>query len=534
LRSVLGEGGFGVVWLATQDEPLRRSVALKILRPDRLDSVSRARFETERRLLAMLNHPSLVKIFDAGESEDGRPWFSMELAEGAPITEACDAARLNIHDRMRLMADVARAVHHAHEHGLVHRDLKPANILLAFEADQTSVKVIDFGVAHETFTPSDPDEKAGAIIGTPGFLAPELVRLRINDPDVRTDIFALGAVLRRMLVGSDLGNRREGVLSALDVLEPNLQHQVAEDRHETISSLRHHVQGDLNAIVAHCLADDPRARYASALELAQDLDHFRHGEPVTARGGSLAYIGATAAKRHSSAIASALLIAVVAIIGAFWALHERTLAMAARDQAQVNARQVQQANGYVVELLSEIVDAPGAPLRSSVDILTEASRLAGLRLSSDPPQEAHVRSALGHLWLHVKRPEMADQEFVRAEQIFLQLDMQSQLEEVRIGRAIALRKSGRLADSRAEASLALKQAAATVPTDVDDEARALIELARTFIAFRDRESAVQLLQRAGLLLQSAPGDTRAIQRELQQVQAELDSPQSAAPTPPAK
>jgi len=139
LRSVLGEGGFGVVWLATQSRPLERSVALKVLRPDRLDPSSRARFDMERRLLALLDHPSLVKVFDAGETEDGRPWFTMELAQGAPITDAADAARLGIQDRIRLLAQVARAVHHAHGHGLVHRDLKPANILLSIDGDQLQV-----------------------------------------------------------------------------------------------------------------------------------------------------------------------------------------------------------------------------------------------------------------------------------------------------------------------------------------------------------------------------------------------------------
>ena len=537
LRSVLGEGGFGVVWLATQDEPLRRSVALKLLRPDRVDPVSRSRFESERRLLALLSHPALVKVFEAGETDDGRPWFSMELAQGAPITEACDAARLPVNERMRLMADVARGMHHAHEHGLVHRDLKPSNILLAFEADQTNVKVIDFGVAHATFQPSDPDEKAGAVIGTPDYLAPELLRVRVNGPDVRSDIYALGAVLRRLAVGSDMGDRRDGLLSALHALDPASQRQVAEERHETVASLRHRVEGDLDAIISHCLADDPRHRYASALELAQDLDRFRHGDPVVARGRSLGYIGVNMAKRHASAIASALLVMLIALLGTGWALHERALAMQARDEAEQHARNVQQANAYIVELLDEIINAPGMPQRSSVEILTEASRLAGLRLSDDPAQEARVRAALGQLWISVKQPDTACQEFVRAETLFESLDMQQPLADARIAHAAALRKTGQFSDAAKTATLAVQQAAKESPADPDDEARALIELARDAMGANDLEGARAALSRAAKLLRSAPGNVRALQSDLESARAQLGPvhattpPKTASPTP---
>ena len=533
LRSVLGEGGFGVVWLATQDEPLHRSVALKMLRPDRLDPVSRSRFETERQLLALLSHPALVKVFEAGATDDGRPWFTMELAQGAPITEACDAARLPLTERMRLMAEVARAMHHAHEHGLVHRDLKPSNILLAFEADQTTVKVIDFGVAHATFQPSDPDEKAGAVIGTPDYLAPELLRVRVNGPDVRSDIYALGAVLQRLLVGGDAGDRRQGIVAAFDTLHASVRRQVADDRHETPASLRHALEGDLEAIVAHCLADDPRDRYASALDLAQDLDRCRTGQPVSARGRSLGYLGVNIAKRHASAIASALLLVLVALTGAVWALHERSLAMAARDEAQQHARSVQQANAYVVELLNEIINAPGVSRRSSAEILTEASRLAGLRLSQDPRQEARVRAALGHLWMCIQQPEPAEQEFARSEDLLTTLDLDMLLADVRVARAAALRRIGRFEAAAKSASLAARDAAGSIPADPDDEARALIELARDAMASSDREAASRALGRATQLLRSAPGDVRSLQDDLERARAELGPMRPAQTESPA-
>lgn len=203
LRSVLGEGGFGVVWLATQAEPLQRSVALKVLRPDRLDPTSRARFDAERRLLALLDHPSLVKVFDAGETPDGRPWFTMELAQGAPITEAADAARLGVDERLRLLAQVARAVHHAHAHGLVHRDLKPANILVRPEGASLAPCIIDFGIARALLdgqprlTPADVAHR----LGTPEFMPPEQWEFGVGICDERSDVFALGMVLGALCAG---------------------------------------------------------------------------------------------------------------------------------------------------------------------------------------------------------------------------------------------------------------------------------------------------------------------------------------------
>ncbi len=509
------------MWLATQETPLNRSVALKILRPDKFDPTNIARFEGERRLVSMLNHPSLIKVFEAGTAEDGRPWFTMELAQGAPITEACDAARLSITDRVRLMSQVARAVHYAHEHGLVHRDLKPGNILLSFEADQMSVKVIDFGVAHSTFDPVDPDQRAGSLIGTPDYLAPELLRLHTVEPVARTDIFALGVILRRLLTGSDLGDRNEGLLSAIDVLDADLRDQVAADRNEPLSSLRHHLEGDLDAIVSHCLAADPRRRYATALDLAQDLDHFIAGEPVLARGNSLVYRGATAVRRNSTVITLSLLIVLVSLAGTIWAVRERQVAMIARDQAQINARQVQAANAFVVDLLTEIIEAPAASPQTPADILTEASRLAGLRLAANSSQEAHVRAAIGHLWMGLDRNDLAVQELLRAELLFRQIDDLSHLQEVRMTRATALRLAGRLKEARTDAMAALADYVASVPSDPDDVARAWIELAHIESADGQREEARKNLGYASETLSQAPGQSDPVNRELIRAMSDL-------------
>ena len=534
LRSVLGEGGFGVVWLATQQEPLERSVALKILRPDRIDPSSRARFETERRLLALLDHPSLVKVFEAGETDDGRPWFSMELAAGAPITEAANAARLGIDDRLRLVTQVARAVHHAHERGLVHRDLKPANILLSVEGDQLQVKVIDFGVAHAAFEPTDPDQNAGALVGTPDYLAPELLRLHTSAPAVRSDVFSLGVILRRLLVDTDLGDRRESVLSALLALDRDMQRTVAQERHETVASLRRRIDGDLEAIVARCLADDPRARYASALEFAQDIDRHLRGEAVLARGDSLAYHGLVAARRSGRSVAIGALIAAVSLAGFVWALRERHAALAARDLAEDSARNMQQANALVIDLLDEIARTPSVKPRAAGDLLSEASRLAGLRLAQQPMQEARVRSALGSLFTHIGQHERAVQEYGRAQQLAGSRVGLAEFETLRLALAEALRKAGRGPEAIEMADRAVNDASMQKPEDVDDLARALVQRALALHAAGDLDAAQRAIATASRLATTTPGDARDLLDEIADARRQMGifpAGRAASPTP---
>jgi tetratricopeptide (TPR) repeat protein len=533
LRSVLGEGGFGVVWMATQEEPLPRAVALKILRADRLDPAYRARFDTERHLLAMLDHPSLVKVFDAGQTDDGRPWFSMELAQGAPITEASDAARLSIDDRLRLLAQVARAVHHAHEHGLVHRDLKPSNILLAVEGDQLSVKVIDFGVAHASFLPADPDERSGALVGTPAYLAPELLRRHAAEPDVRSDVFALGLVLRRLLVDGDPEDRRESLVATLQGKPRELRRQVADERRETPGSLRRRVDGDLESIVARCVDGDPRLRYTSALELAQDIDRHLQGQAVLARGDSLAYRGLVAARRNAYALGMAALVGVVAIVAACWALQERQNALAARDSAQNTQRSLQDANAFIIDLLTEIATRPDVKSRTATELLAEASRLAGLRLATDPIQEARVRTALGHLMSRLQQHERAQQEFARAEQLLAGGNARAELDALHVAQAKALRHAGKLDEAREMATRAVTESMRAMPEDADDLALALGELARTQGASGDADAAHRTMARAYQTLQQAPGDTSPVKRELDQANADLGPIRSTAPAAPA-
>ena len=519
LRSVLGEGGFGIVWLAEQDEPLRRSVAFKILRPDRLDSSSRARFESERHVVALLDHPGLIKIFEAGESPEGRPWFAMELAAGSPITQACDVAGHSLGQRIDLMAQVCRAVHHAHQRGVIHRDLKPSNILVSLDADEAVVKVIDFGIARAAFDPMNPDERAGALVGTPAFMAPEARNLRAGEADSRMDIYALGAVMLRLL--TDCLPDDSNTLAAHKLFE-NLsidEMKVAiQNRNTTSAKIISTLSGDLDAIIARCLCRDPRGRYDSALALAQDLERFRRGESVQARPDTPPRRLKRAINHHPLAVALALITILILAASLFTARSERAAALAAqasalaaqasslaaKDRAEIASQGAKDATKFITELLTEIVSKPSAAPRTSVDILNEASKLAGLRLNNDPIMEARVRASMGHLWTSQNRNDHAIQEFSRAIELLQSNDQARLLAETELLFAESLRADSSFDDARRNANMALKEFKAESPPDNDDIARAFFELARISAAEGQNADAAAFHEQAKTSLQNAP------------------------------
>jgi tetratricopeptide (TPR) repeat protein len=496
-------------------------VALKVLRPDRLDPTSRARFDAERRLLALLDHPSLVKVFDAGETPDGRPWFTMELAQGAPITEAADAARLGVDERLRLLAQVARAVHHAHAHGLVHRDLKPANILLAVEGDALRVKVIDFGVAHAVFAPVDPDQQAGTLVGTPDYLPPELSRLHTVAPEVRSDVFALGVVMRRLLSGNDPSDRRAVPSASLQLLDAAHRRTAAAERRETAPSLRRRLEGDVDAIAARCLADDPRDRYATALELAQDIDRHLKGEAVHARGDSLAYHGFVAARQQARTIAVAGMIVLVAFTGFLWANHERHIALAARDRAEASAHEARAANAFVLALLTRVAITRDASQRETLAVLDDARDLASAEFGGQPVQEGRVRYALAGLYQHLGAHDRAIEELERAEKLLGPDGMHEMSARIRADLATSFANANRLEDARRAAMQGLELALREVPEDSDDVAEASAQAADILLRQGNLADAEAMLDRASDALDRAPADPGDVRARVERIRAEL-------------
>ncbi|MEI6024164.1 MAG: serine/threonine-protein kinase [Phycisphaerales bacterium] len=515
LRSVLGEGGFGIVWLAEQDEPLRRSVAFKILRPDRLDSSSRERFESERHVVALLDHPGLIKIFEAGESPDGRPWFAMELAAGSPITQACDVAGHSLGQRIDLMAQVCRAVHHAHQRGVIHRDLKPSNILVSLDADEAVVKVIDFGIARAAFDPMNPDERAGALVGTPAFMAPEARNLRAGEADSRMDIYALGAVMLRLL--TDCLPDDSKTLAAHELFEDlsiDEKKVAIQNRNTTSAKMISTLSGDLDAIIARCLCRDPRGRYDSALALAQDLERFRRGESVQARPDTPPRRLRRAINHHPLAVSLALISVVILAASLLTARSQRALALAAKDRAEISSQGANDATVLITELLTEIVSKPSAAPRTSQDILAEASRLAGLRLNNDPIMEARVRAAMGHLWTSQHRNDLAAQEFSRAIELLQSNDQARLLAETELLLAGSLREDGSFREARHNANRARLEFLAESPSDSDDVARSYFELARISAAEGQNADAAAFLQQATTSLQNAPEPSEKLVKKM--------------------
>jgi len=315
LGSKLGEGGFGVVFKAQQRQPIQREVAIKVLRAQVNATPIIARFEQERQALAMMDHPGIARVLDAGETEDGRPFFVMERVEGVPVTTHVRQTNPALAERLRLFIAICEAVHHAHQKGVIHRDLKPANILVTVESGSPKPKVIDFGLAkalearalgkHAIYTLHDQ------IIGTPGYISPEQAEHGGDVADVRGDVYALGALLYEMLTGVPVVDQKSLIGQPIEVAL-----RAATAQPLTPPSLRDPaLRGDLDAITLKALAINPAQRYASAESLAADVQRHMNHQPVSAHAPGRMYVAGKFARRHSWAVAAcaALLFAALTL-----------------------------------------------------------------------------------------------------------------------------------------------------------------------------------------------------------------------------
>src|SRR5688572_22946279 len=283
LLEQIGEGGFGVVFMAEQSEPVRRQVALKILKPGMDTRQVVARFEAERQALAMMDHPNIARVLNAGTTDIGRPYFAMELVKGVPITSFCDERRLTPRERLQLCVPVCQAVQHAHQKGVIHRDLKPSNVLVALYDGRPEPKVIDFGVAKalgQPLTQKTLMTGLGAIVGTPEYMSPEQAELNQLDIDTRSDIYSLGILLYELLTGSTPLEKRRVKEALLEVLRlvreedpprPSTRlsttgelSRIAANRGLEPRRLSGLVRGDLDRIVMKCLEKDRSRRYETA------------------------------------------------------------------------------------------------------------------------------------------------------------------------------------------------------------------------------------------------------------------------------
>ena len=304
LLQPIGEGGMGSVWMAEQTEPVKRKVAVKLIRAERGSSTTiLARFEAERQAIALMDHPNIAKLLDAGTTADGVPFFVMELVKGIPLNQFCDEHKLDVPERLALFTQVCSAVQHAHQKGIIHRDLKPTNILVESHDGKPVPRVIDFGLAkassgmqlseHTLFT------GFGAVLGTPLYMAPEQATFNAVDVDTRADLYSLGVVLYELLTGSTPVTRETFKHAALDEMLRLIREQDAEapsnrlsstdarpaiaaNRHTDPAKLSRFLKGELDWIVMKALAKERDRRYESANGLARDIERFLKHEPVLA------------------------------------------------------------------------------------------------------------------------------------------------------------------------------------------------------------------------------------------------------------
>ena len=346
LLQKIGEGGFGVVYMAEQQQPVRRKVALKVIKPGMDTQAVVARFEAERQALAMMDHENIARVFDGGATDSGRPYFVMELVKGVPITEYCDKNTLATEERLRLFIKVCDAVQHAHQKGIIHRDLKPSNVLVTLADGQPIVKVIDFGVAKATnqqLTEKTLFTAFGQMIGTPQYMSPEQAEMSCLDVDTRSDVYSLGVLLYELLTGTTpLGAERLRTVGYAEMQRMIREEEaprpsnrlstsgealtiIAKHRSVSPDRLQTQVRGDLDWIAMKALEKDRNRRYESASRFAEDITNYLHGYSVDARPPTLGYqLGRYVERNRLPLAVACLFLAVVTLWagGTAWQARE--------------------------------------------------------------------------------------------------------------------------------------------------------------------------------------------------------------------
>jgi tetratricopeptide (TPR) repeat protein len=463
LLQPIGEGGMGVVWMAEQLAPVRRQVAVKLIKPGTGSGLVAARFEAERQALALMDHPHIARVLDAGTTEgpDGRPFFVMELVKGVPITRYCDENQLTPRERLALMVGVCQAVQHAHTKGVIHRDLKPTNVLVAAYDGRPVPKVIDFGIAKavgQRLTEQTLFTGFGSILGTLEYMSPEQAEFNALDVDTRADVYSLGVVLYELLTGTTpLTRQRLQKAALLDVLreirevdpptpstrlsqeKENLA-AVSAQRRRDPGRLAREVSGELDWIVMKALEKDRSRRYATAADLARDIERYLHDEAVEACPPSTAYRVRKFVSRHRALVAGTALVVLallVGVVGTTWGLLRALAAEQTAQQETARADGQKKAADAEKEkalaawadtrafsdfLLFQVLAAArlkgeiqGAPVTATIaDSVVEAEKGIEERFKGRPTAEADVRHALGVTWRNMKRSAAAEKHFRRA------------------------------------------------------------------------------------------------------------------------
>ncbi|HVS12839.1 MAG TPA: serine/threonine-protein kinase [Thermoanaerobaculia bacterium] len=444
----------GSVYEAEQREPIRRRVALKLIRPVLRSEEVLARFDNERRSLALMDHPNIARVFEAGTADDGRPYFAMELVEGLPITEFCDRRSLGVRERLELFRTVCDAIEHAHRRGVVHRDIKPSNVLVTEVDGRAFPKIIDFGIAKATaaeLTGGEVHTLAGQPLGTLTYMSPEQAGTVDFAVDERADVYSLGALLYHLLVGRPpFGDRTERgwmtLARRIREEEPSRPStQVSAERAAALGSergggpraVRRTLEGDLDWITLKALAKEPYRRYASPAELAASVAHHLEHEPVRAGPPTPGYLARKFMARHRLGVVqsfSASLVLVVSIVALSLALTGRRWEESARRQAERTqaVTELLTSSLAALEVAAADIDGAGVEDSPSVDTLGRAARRLRDALEAGPPVRVELLLTLAGIYV-----KLGDLERARATIDEVQAEVDLRTDDALRGRFLA-------------------------------------------------------------------------------------------------
>jgi serine/threonine protein kinase/tetratricopeptide (TPR) repeat protein len=440
----IGEGGMGEVWVAKQSEPVKRRVALKLIKAGMDSKAMLQRFEQERQALALMDHPNIAKVLDGGLTAERRPFFVMELVNGLPLTKFCDEAKLGVRERLELFVPICQAVQHAHQKGIIHRDLKPSNILVTIIDGRGVPKVIDFGVAKATsgrLTDESLSTQFGAVVGTLEYMSPEQAGFSGEDIDTRADIYSLGVILYELLTGLrplDAKRLRQAALTEMiriikeeEPSKPSTRIST-DDSAPSLAALRHTepkklaalLRGELDWVVMKCLEKQRDRRYETANGLARDIQRYLADDVVEARPPSAGYRLNKFARKHRTALASAMTIAVLLVLGLSVSLWQMNRAIVAERNAVAEADLATGVKAFLQFDVLQLADPAtqrreGAALKYDADVrlrdvvLRAAERIEG-KFPDRPLVEADIRHTLGYTLLGMGRADLAAKQEERA------------------------------------------------------------------------------------------------------------------------
>ena len=451
LLQQLGEGGFGIVYMAEQEKPVRRVVAVKIIKPGMDTAQVIARFESERQALALMDHPNIARVLDAGATDSGRPYFVMELVKGVPITEFCDKNHLPPEGRLKLFIDVCHAIQHAHHKGVIHRDIKPSNVLVTLHDGVPVVKVIDFGVAKATvqkLTERTLFTAYGQMLGTPAYMSPEQAEMSGLDIDTRSDVYSLGVLLYELLTGTtpiEAASLRaagyaemQRLIREQDAPRPSTRFSklgdtatvVAGNRGLDSKRLVQLLSGDLDWVVMKALEKDRNRRYETPGSFAQDVDRYLRHEAIVARPPSTAYKVRKFAQRNRGTVVTVTVVAVALLAGivvstwqALRARRAEAAALAAAEDAQVREAETKAVLGFVEDKVFAAARPAGQEgglgrevtlekaIESAVPFVTQS-------FPSQPLIEARLRLTLGKSFYFLGEPQKAAEQEDAARAIY--------------------------------------------------------------------------------------------------------------------